>query len=59
MYVQKFLQPSFVGPLKRFSRNPALQTLLCLTGVLWKYQVFCEIRSPVTTDEVILVQEYF
>ena len=29
------------------------------SGSLWKHQVFWEIHSPVTTDEVVAVQEYF
>ena len=35
------------------------QILLCLIAVLWKYQVFWKIQSPVTTDEMIGVHEYF
>ena len=34
------------------------QTLLSLTVVLWKYQVFGEIQLPVTTDGVIGMHEY-
>jgi len=36
-----------------------MQTLSCLTVVLWKYQVFWEMQSSVTTDEVHGLHEIF